>query len=256
MKDIIKFSEIFKAKLNLMLKEHDFISNQIFRLPCVRDLLVKDRFENIFYSNIRRSNSELSTEMTVLQNSNIDSMFFSGMSQRPDLIINVLASVNFIRQNAHRLRVLCIGARTEAEIFSLVNAGFHLKNISAIDLFSYTPHIEIGDVHNLRFDDLSFDVVICGWVLEFCKDVELACREIRRVVKKNGLICLGGMHHPSETDIEILNRRKLHSDRKWYCNIRDIKEIFNINDENFIFKSDIESADLDKRGEVIAIFKK
>ena len=64
------------------------------------------------------------------------------------------------------------------------------------------------------------------------------------------------MHHPVSTNFEEYNKRKEHEDRVWYCSIKSIKKAFNITDADFVFKSDIEPCDLDKRGEVVAIFKK
>ena len=153
------------------------------------------------------------------------------------------------------MRVLSIGSRTEAELFSLVNAGFALPHIECVDLFSYSPYIKIGDVHHLAYSDAAFDIVVCGWVLEFCNDAAKACSEIKRVTKNGGIICIGGMHHPSSTNLQDYNKRKHHEDRAWYCSIPAIKKHFDVADADFIFRSDIEPADLDKRGEVIAIFK-
>jgi malonyl-CoA O-methyltransferase len=124
-----------------------------------------------------------------------------------------------------------------------------------VDLFSYSPHIKIGDVHALAYPDSSIDVVVCGWVLEFCSDVTKACAEIKRVTKPGGVICVGGMHHPSSTDMQDYNKHKQHEDRAWYCSIPMIKSYFGVADADFVFRSDIEPDDLDKRGDVVAIFK-
>jgi SAM-dependent methyltransferase len=42
------------------------------------------------------------------------------------------------------------------------------------------------DVHQIPFEDESFDVVFCNHVLEHVDDDILACREINRVLKKDG----------------------------------------------------------------------
>jgi SAM-dependent methyltransferase len=182
-------------------------------------------------------------------------MFFAALSRRPDIISNVLSSLNSVRQNASRMRVLSIGSRTEAELFSLVNAGFHLDNVECVDLFSYSPWIKVGDIHDLEYPDASFDISVCGWELEFCNDIPKACSELMRVTKPGGLICIGGMHHPSSTNMQDYNKHKHHEDRVWYCSIESIKAQFNVRDDAFVFKSDVEKSDMDKRGEVIAIFK-
>ena len=131
-----------------------------------------------------------------------------------------------------------------------------MKNITAVDVFSSSPLIELGDVCNLAFPPNYFDVVVCGWVLEFVLDLEKAASEIVRVAKDKGLIAIGGMHHPVSLDLDSYNRRKKHSDRVWYASVENIRNLFNVTHENCVFKSDIDASDADKRGDVVVIFKK
>lgn len=255
MKNKVESSPQFETTLKSILGDQEFLKNELFRIPLVRDALTLDRYRNLFHSTIAKSDSGLSSKVTIEHNTDFDRMFFAELSKRPDLISNALASLNRVRHNASRLKVLSIGARTEAEFFSLVNAGFKMENVECIDLFSYTPHIKIGDVNSLQYADGAFDIVVCGWVLEFCNDIPKACAEIKRVTKSGGYICIGGMHHPVSTNMNDYNKRKHHEDRKWYCSIENIKTHFGVKDDEFLFKSDIEVEDLDKRGEVVAIFK-
>ena len=255
MKNIIEASESFKRVLANLLQDSGFLKNELFRIPAIRDALTLDRYRHLFGSRIAASHGGASSQVTIEHNTDIERMFFAELSKRPDLISNVLSSLNSVRQNASRMRVLSIGSRTEAELFSLVNAGFALPHIECVDLFSYSPYIKIGDVHQLAYPDAAFDIVVCGWVLEFCSDVAKACAEIKRVTKKGGIICIGGMHHPSSTNLQDYNKHKHHEDRAWYCSIPAIKQHFDVADADFVFKSDIEPADLDKRGEVVAMFK-
>ena len=87
-------------------------------------------------------------------------------------------------------KVLSIGPRTEGEIFCLISHGFKPKNITGIDLISYSPYIDVGDMHDMKYTDNSFDIVICSCVLVYSKDPMLACAEILRVCTNGGLICL------------------------------------------------------------------
>ncbi len=255
MKNIIETSSMFEQTLANFLKDKDFLRNDLFRIPAIRDAVTLDRYQNLFHSQITKSHSDASSKVTIAHNTDVERMFFTELSRRPDLISNVLSSLNSVRQNASHMRVLSIGSRTEAELFSLVNAGFSLQHIECVDLFSYTPHIKVGDIHHLEYSEGFFDIVVCGWVLEFCNDIPQACAEIKRVTKKSGMICIGGMHHPSSVNMENYNKRKKHEDRVWYCSIEAIKTFFNVTEDQWILKSGIEPSDLDKRGEVLAIFK-
>jgi SAM-dependent methyltransferase len=256
LKNSIKVSSDFKKELDKLLESPDFLQNELFRIPAIRDAITLDRYQNLFHSKINRLHSDESSNVTIAHNTDNQRMFFSELSRRPDLISNVLSSLNSVRQNASVMRVLSIGSRTEAEVLSLVNAGFSLRHIESIDLFSYTPYIKIGDIHNLEYPDNYFDVIVCGWVLEFSSNISRACSEVQRVAKDGGLICIGGMHHPSSIDLTNYNKHKKHEDRVWYCSIDAITKAFDVKQEQWVFKSDIEFNDLDKRGEVLAIFQK
>lgn len=59
---------------------------------------------------------------------------------------------------------------------------------------------EVADCHKLPYSDNTFDVVIANHVLFYCKDVEGACREISRVLKKGGVLLCStyGARHMKE----------------------------------------------------------
>lgn len=251
----IDYTDEFKNQLIKYIKTDTFLINECFSNPAVRDLLTKDRYFNIFKSKMEYGNSSNISGQAIDHNSDEIRMFYNEMSLRPDLISKPLSCLNSVAMNAYKMKVLTIGCRTEAEIFSLVNAGFKIDNITGIDLFSYTPLIEIGDVTDLPYPDDYFDVVVCGWVLEFVTEIERAISEISRVSKYGGLIAIGGMHHPVSMDMGEYNKRANHLDRVWYASVDGILDAFKVNHENCVFKSDIYKEDLDKRGEVVVIFK-
>jgi SAM-dependent methyltransferase len=252
----IEYSADFEKKLEEFIQTKEFKDSECFRIPKVRDLLVLDRFKNIYQSELKTISSDSITGQTILHNSSLERMFYSEMSARPDLISKPLSCMNTVMMNAHKMKVLSVGCRTEAEIFSLVDAGFEVKNITGIDLFSYTPLIELGDVCDLAYPSETFDIVICGWVLEFVTEIEKAVLEIKRVTKPGGFIAIGGMHHPISVDLEKYNKRKKHEDRKWYASVDNIIKTFKVSNRDCVFKSEIAVADIDKRGEVVVIFKR
>lgn len=63
--------------------------------------------------------------------------------------------------------------------------------VIGLDLISCSPHIRLGDIHNMPFDDNSFDVVICGWVLGYSKQPEKAIGQILRVGCDFGIVAFG-----------------------------------------------------------------
>ncbi len=118
-------------------------------------------------------------------------------------------------------KILTIGPRTEGEIFCLAAYGFQLKNIRGLDLISYSPHIDVGDMHIMPYADNSFDIVICSCVLVYSKMPKEACREIMRVCKNDGLICIAQDTVPNagEDHLESTGKRTI------FC--KDYLEFFN-----------------------------
>jgi SAM-dependent methyltransferase len=94
-----------------------------------------------------------------------------------------------------RSRILSIGARTENEILLLHALGFN--SITAIDLQSYSPLIQVGDMHKLGFPVGTFDVVFCGWAISYSRTPKVAAKEILRVTKSGGIIAIGLEHVPN-----------------------------------------------------------
>jgi len=157
------------------------------------------------------------------------------------------------------MKVLSVGARTEAEILSLAACGFHFSNIFAIDLFSYSPTVVVADAVQLPFRADSFDVVVIGWVLEFIPNFAAALGEAVRVTREGGLLAVGAMHHPESTDLEGYYDSRGFTGRTWKpqdveaiesailgCGVREIERVFG---------ADVVDADRDKRADLVALVR-
>ncbi len=106
-------------------------------------------------------------------------------SERTMLPLFFLNSIPSINKND----LLVIGPRYETEILLAKSFGF--KNVVGLDTHSYSPLIEVGDMHEMRFNDNSFNSIICGWTINYYDDPALAAKEMIRVMKKNAIVVLG-----------------------------------------------------------------
>lgn len=88
-------------------------------------------------------------------------------------------------------RILVIGPRNEDDILNLIGHGFSSRNIIGLDLISYSPWIQVGDMHNMKFGESYFDVIICGWTLSYSNQPDKFAKELVRVIKSNGTIAIG-----------------------------------------------------------------
>ena len=118
-----------------------------------------------------------------------------------------LKAIDFI--DYRKSKVLSVGPRNEAELFVIGSLGFLWNNISAIDLISYSKLIELGDIHKSKYEDNSFDIIGCGWVLPYSNNYETVIKELIRITKNGGLISIGWSYDPNEEDISIHDDKKI-----------------------------------------------
>ncbi|MEQ1586318.1 MAG: methyltransferase domain-containing protein [Cyclobacteriaceae bacterium] len=107
---------------------------------------------------------------------------------RMDKLIKPVSVLENISKDS---KILVIGPRNEDDILSLIGHGFKSNNIIGLDLISYSPFIEVGDMHNTRFQDSFFDVVICGWTLSYSNEPHKFANELIRILKNNGVVAIG-----------------------------------------------------------------
>lgn len=99
-----------------------------------------------------------------------------------------LLNIEEIKNKRQSKRILYIGARTEAELLAMAKFGFNVKNIKAIDLYTYSSMIEIGDMHNIPFEKNSFDLVIMTHCIAYSEEPIRAFQEATRVTDNGGHI--------------------------------------------------------------------
>lgn len=114
-----------------------------------------------------------------------------GMGNRMGLLLYPLAAVLRNRPDA---RVLIVGPRTEDDLYWARALG--MANVRGLDLFSYSPMIDIGDIHETPYEDEAFDAVILGWVISYSTRPEWLVRECRRITKKGGYLGFGIESNP------------------------------------------------------------
>lgn len=112
----------------------------------------------------------------------------------------------YFKKEYKKLKILSIGPRSEGEIFNLFANGFELKNIAGIDIFSYSPLIQLSDMHNIKLEDNKFDIVLMGWCLAYSNNKVKAINEAKRVLKKDGSLIIG-YSVSSKSDQDIINER-------------------------------------------------
>jgi len=119
---------------------------------------------------------------------------------RTEKLIAIVHCIDAVPRTA---KVLVIGPRNEAEILLLSLYGFDLGNITGLDLFTYSPLIRLGDMHDIQFPNDTFDVVFSAWTLAYSYDLKKACAEIIRVAKPGAIVATGMSHTSTQSDLDL-----------------------------------------------------
>ena len=102
---------------------------------------------------------------------------------RHDRILHLiwsLLAIEHVATNKQHMKTLSIGPRSEGELLLIAAHGFSWNNIRGVDLFSYSPRIDVADMHEMPYADSSFDVLVSGWTLAYSDDQPRALKEMVR----------------------------------------------------------------------------
>lgn len=123
-------------------------------------------------------------------------------SSRTELLVRPLSALEALGPTVEQ-RVLAIGPRSEAELFRIWAYGYQPRNVRGVDLISYSPWVDLGDMHALPYPDNSFDAVVCGWVIAYSENKTKAVSEIVRVLRPGGVAAIG-VEYAAATEEELI----------------------------------------------------
>ncbi len=197
------------------------ITNDFYKLEILRTFIVLIRFF-IFFKILKKQKSfvnekEIQDQHITIERDNkklnvgdhnlhysenlfkLKKTYLKFNGSKTKTICDPLSSIDYI--DFQKAKVLSVGPRNEGELYYLRSMGFLWKNISAIDLISYSKKISLGDIHKTSFHDNSFDIIICGWVLPYSNNYKKILDEIYRISKHNTVLSLGYTYIPENIDI-------------------------------------------------------
>lgn len=173
---------------------------------------------------------------------------------KSDLLINPIRSIHRVNKNFPNLKILSIGPRTEGEILNLFSHGFKKENVKGLDIISYSPWIDVGDMHNMPFEDNSFDIVICGWVIAYSNNKIQAASEITRVLKNNGIASIGVSYSPKTNDEIKEERGYLIAAPERLTSAQQVLDLFDSNVKKIFFTNDVEDDQVDTHVQIVTTF--
>jgi len=81
---------------------------------------------------------------------------------------------------------ICLGSRTGQEVKALIDLG--IKAIG-IDLVEFLPYTIEGDIHNIEFQDNSFDLIFTN-IVDHSLYLDKFCSEMERICIKGGILII------------------------------------------------------------------
>lgn len=154
------------------------------------DFINRVRF--IYFTRVQGNLNIYSDESYVLRHPySIDRLKYGRPSSRILKLILPLLAIDEVEKTKKQMKVLCIGARFEAELLYLVGYGFSSKNIKGFDMISYSPWIDAGNMHAMQYSNNTWDSIIAGWVISYSDNPKKAAEEMLRVIKNGGYIAVG-----------------------------------------------------------------
>ncbi|MGO1080263.1 class I SAM-dependent methyltransferase [Inquilinus sp. CA228] len=187
---------------------------------------------------------------------NVRGMLDLHVERSSRLIDPVVAWALARRINVADLKILTIGPRTEGEIWNLISRGFRRRNIKALDLISYSPMVDLGDMHSMAYPHASFDVVLAGWVISYSDDKQRAADEIARVAKPGAIVAIGiewGRKTPEQVAAEktgyiVGSAQRLPS-------VRAILDLFGDRMDRVYFQVDDQDIAPEESGDLLVVFR-
>lgn len=202
---------------------------KLLMIPRIRTSFCKTRWK-ILRKNLRffqQPTSGVGENVVSYNLTAFDSDAAFGCGNRMNLVLYPLAA---LVPDKESVKILIIGPRTEDDIYLAKALGF--ENTRGLDLLTYSPHIDLGDMHNMPYADDSFDAVVLGWVIAYSGDTDQAFKESLRVLKKGGHLAVG-WEWVSESD----KKTNLHIRGNRLNDVQDFKDAVK---HPFVFENDPE----------------
>jgi SAM-dependent methyltransferase len=106
------------------------------------------------------------------------------------------------------MQALCLGARTGQEVVALQSLGLVAIGI---DLVPQEPYVVEGDIHDLKYNDDSFDFVYTN-IIDHTIHPDVMMKEAERVLKPGGYLMIqmqAGIHQDEYTEFNPESPRQI-----------------------------------------------
>ena len=122
-------------------------------------------------------------------------------------VFRLTNNLKFSKDDYKKIKVLSVGPRNEGELYSLMSLGIKKKNITAIDVHSYSPLIQVSMLETADFSTLTFDLITVGWVITYCKNLKKALKNLIKLSSRNTIITIGStIKNEKQNNVDVSNK--------------------------------------------------
>lgn len=147
-------------------------------------------------------------------------------SNRIELLIKPLSVIESLNENS---QCLIIGPRNEHDLFCLIGNGFRKANVRGLDIISYSPMIDLGDMHKTEYASDTFDSVTVGWTLSYSRKPAQFAAEMVRIIKPGGILAIGVEYSTmTEDDEKALSGYSIQEITAVPTRINSVSDILNL----------------------------
>jgi SAM-dependent methyltransferase len=228
---------------------------EILKLPQARELIAAQRL-NAFGSGggkVRAIRGEAAEVIPGTTTYNIEQARSLVALGRPDVLLRPVLSLDKIANNLPGITVLSVGPRTECEILALLAYGFRHENIKALDLFSYSPWVDVGDMCRMPYPGNAFDLIVLGWVMAYSTNPAQAAREVVRVGRPGAVVAIGVDYDPAAWD-EIRQGLSAALSPTIFRNSSELLDLFRGDVGHVFFRHDAEAMAPGAKGNTLVVF--
>ena len=179
-----------------------------------------------YYMRVRRRLRVLNSEDSFKNTLSHNLKSVSTWLPRMDLLVRPLSVIESIPKDAG---VLVIGPRNEYDLILLAGSGFGFRNLRGLDFISYSPKIDLGDMHAMPYPDGTWDVVLCGWTLSYSAAPQKAADEILRVVRDGAVVGIGVEYSTlSEAELVALEGYGIQEEQRLAERINSVEQVLRL----------------------------
>lgn len=212
----------------------------LLRVEAVNRIVFRIRF--LYFVYLRRRLRVSADRQGVIQPEYSVAMLKRGItSDRPLRLIRPLSVIDGIDKAA--ARVLSVGCRFETELLYLLGYGF--RTVRGLDLISYSPWVDVGNMHDMPYADDAWDVVVLGWVLSYSDAPERATREIVRVTRNGGIVGVAVSYYPRLRLEDAERTGRLVGTKERIQTVEEIMRLFDGHVDRVYFSHDASSPDVE-----------